>query len=152
MLSVKRILCPTDFSEPSYRALKAAINLTQVFSARLTLMHVLPATPFEDVHRAGAGDAHFAAAVKNMPTAAKEALERLARERVPEALPSEIVVKQGHAGVEIAKQASAGKIDLIVIAGHGGNDRTISVLGSVATHVVQSAPCHVWVMPRLPGQ
>jgi hypothetical protein len=33
MLLLKKILCPTDFSEPSYRALKAARELALHFSA-----------------------------------------------------------------------------------------------------------------------
>jgi nucleotide-binding universal stress UspA family protein len=150
MLRVERILCPTDFSEPSYRALHTAVELAQIFSSRLTIVHVVRATPFKDVERVAAQDAHFSAAVESMMASAEEALRRLARDKVAEGIQRETVVREGHAGVEIVKQASEEKADLIVIAGHGGSDRTHSIFGSVANHVVQIAPCPVWVIPFQP--
>ena len=41
MLLFKKILCPTDFSESSYKALKAASDLAKEFSSELLLIHVL---------------------------------------------------------------------------------------------------------------
>jgi len=41
MLLFKKILCPTDFSEPSYKALKAANELAMEFKSELILIHVL---------------------------------------------------------------------------------------------------------------
>lgn len=40
MLAIKHILVPTDFSEPSNRALTMAVELARPFDARLTLLHV----------------------------------------------------------------------------------------------------------------
>ena len=45
MLPLKRILCPTDFSEPAGKALESAIELAQHFSAQLLLVHVVPPVP-----------------------------------------------------------------------------------------------------------
>ena len=41
MLPLRKILCPTDFSEPSYNALNAANELALHFSAALVLVHVV---------------------------------------------------------------------------------------------------------------
>lgn len=45
MLPLKRILCPTDFSEPSYAALEHAVELAAHFDAELCLLHVIPFSP-----------------------------------------------------------------------------------------------------------
>jgi nucleotide-binding universal stress UspA family protein len=45
MLPLKRILCPTDFSEPAGKALETAVELAQHFSAQLLLVNVVPPVP-----------------------------------------------------------------------------------------------------------
>jgi len=42
MLPFKRILCPTDFSEPAFTALKHAEELARHFAAELIVAHVIP--------------------------------------------------------------------------------------------------------------
>ena len=48
MLPFKKILHPTDFSEPSYEALKAANELALHFSAELCLVHVVSPIPIAE--------------------------------------------------------------------------------------------------------
>ena len=45
MLPFKRILCPTDFSEPALAALKRADELARHFSAELLVAHAIPEIP-----------------------------------------------------------------------------------------------------------
>src|SRR4030067_528048 len=45
MLPFKRILCPTDFSEPAFTALKRAEELVRHFAAELIVAHVIPVLP-----------------------------------------------------------------------------------------------------------
>ena len=45
MLPFKRILCPTDFSEPAFTALKQAEELARHFEAQLIVAHVVPELP-----------------------------------------------------------------------------------------------------------
>src|SRR5688500_18332904 len=42
MLPLKKILCPTDFSKPSYKALDAADELAAQLGAELCLLYVVP--------------------------------------------------------------------------------------------------------------
>lgn len=44
MLKIKRILWPTDFSEPSFEAFKVAKEMALQFRAELYLVHIV--TPF----------------------------------------------------------------------------------------------------------
>ena len=48
MLPFKRILCPTDFSEPACKAIVAAGEMAETFSAEMILMHVVGAIPALD--------------------------------------------------------------------------------------------------------
>jgi|GEM_PF-3928469 nucleotide-binding universal stress UspA family protein len=43
MLQIKRILCPTDFSEAARRALDLAVPLAEAFEAELYVIHIVPA-------------------------------------------------------------------------------------------------------------
>jgi len=45
MLPLKKILCPTDFSDPSFEALNVAIELAVHFSSELILIHVVAPIP-----------------------------------------------------------------------------------------------------------
>jgi nucleotide-binding universal stress UspA family protein len=45
MLPIKNILCPTDFSDPSYEALKVADELAVHFGATLHIVNVVPLVP-----------------------------------------------------------------------------------------------------------
>ena len=42
MLPFRRILCPLDFSEPSQKALQAAVEMAGQFRSELVLVHVVP--------------------------------------------------------------------------------------------------------------
>jgi hypothetical protein len=45
LLPFNKILCPTDFSEPSYEAIKAAGELAYHFASELCVIHVVPPVP-----------------------------------------------------------------------------------------------------------
>ena len=45
MLPFKQILCPTDFSEPSYEAIKAAGEIAFHFGSELSILHVVSPVP-----------------------------------------------------------------------------------------------------------
>ena len=45
VLPLKKLLCPTDFSEPSREALKVAVEFALHFGAQLSLVNVVPMLP-----------------------------------------------------------------------------------------------------------
>jgi len=45
MLPLKKIVCPTDFSEPADEGLKIARELATQFSAEMLLVHVVAPMP-----------------------------------------------------------------------------------------------------------
>ena len=59
MLRFKKILCPTDFSDPSHEGLKMVSEIGSEIMAELYLIHVLepiPPAPLPEFHAATAFD------------------------------------------------------------------------------------------------
>jgi nucleotide-binding universal stress UspA family protein len=117
MLAFRLILCPSDFSEPSQKALEAADELASHFSAELLLVHIvpflppIPATP----------DVTFnLAEYEALPHADAEAGLLKLRNALSAKHPK-VRTLVGHrpAAEEIVRIAKQENADLIVIAAHG---------------------------------
>ncbi len=143
MLPLKKILCPTDFSEPSYTALKAADELAAHFSAELLLLHVVPTVPgqppYPDPPAASSIDEPLHQ--QKLALEAEQLLEELIAKRVCKQVAAATLVVTGEAAEEILKAAKKEKVDLIVIATHGRTGWRRLVFGSVTEPVVRDAPC-----------
>jgi len=144
--SIKRILVPTDFSDPSQEALSTAMAFAERFGATVDLVHVAveatyPMPPPLDV--------------ATLPIDIGGSLERAARglaaeeARVREAgLACETATLVGRADREIVARARSTGADLIVMGTHGRSGLAHVLLGSNAERVVQHAPCPVLIVPR----
>jgi nucleotide-binding universal stress UspA family protein len=151
MLPVKRILCPTDFSEPSYQAIKAAAELAEHFSAELLLLHAvtpIPILPQPMVSSSFDVGGYF----QEIREAGRTALEEVARTRVPQGVQTRPLVVAGDAATEIARAAADAGADLIVIATHGRTGWRHLVNGSVAEKVVRQARCPVLIIQFRPAE
>ncbi|MFM8273008.1 MAG: universal stress protein [Gemmata sp.] len=142
MITISRILVPTDLSDCATCAVRYGAELAARFGAELVLLHVVPDTvlalpdavmpapaplaDLQELRAAGrAGLAHLVAALK---------LEN----RSPRA-----EVRLGSPGQEIVAAASDLHADLVCIATHGRGGLSRVILGSVAEQVVRHAPCPV---------
>ena len=139
MLPFKKILYPTDFSEASYEALKAANELALHFSTELYLVHVVSSLLKKLLRIL----AYVLSILEKMETAAKNSLQEVVKQRVSKELHTHQIVLLGGAAYEIIRIAEEEKVDLIVIATHGQTGWRHLVFGSVAEKVVQLAPCPV---------
>ena len=143
VLTLKRILCPVDFSDISLNSLRFAIELADKFQAELHLLHV-----FEGYD---AISLNPETALIPMPQWLTE-LRKVCHEKLA-ALPSADLAAQcpsivrasreGPAIHEILEYATHEKIDLIVLATHGRTGLKHLLMGSVAENVVRSATCPV---------
>jgi len=146
MLPFKRILCPTDFSDPSFEGLKAAIEVADFFSGELILVNVIPILdprPYPDA------PAHFNVAEyqKELLVWSKRELDELSRERIPPHVSFQTHAVEGSPPDEIIRLAQSESVDAIVIATHGRTGWRHLVFGSVAEKVVRLAPCPVITVP-----
>ena len=131
---VNSILVPTDFSATSDAALKYAIDMARSFSAQLFLLHV-PGETGENF------EANFP--VGRFETAARERLGMFLSEDEIVRLHPEYALRIGAPADEIVRYADARDIDLIIMGTHGRSGIAHLLMGSVAEHVVRSAPCPV---------
>jgi nucleotide-binding universal stress UspA family protein len=142
VISIKRILVPTDFSECAVPAVRYAAELADKFAAELVLLHVVP-------------DAVLALPDAVMPTPAPmadlEALTDAGHQGLANLIAAEKLeprhpraeVRIGSPATEIVAAAKDLHADLICIGTHGRGGLARVILGSVAEMVVRQAPCPV---------
>jgi len=145
MLPIKRIVCPTDFSEPSYVGLKAANGFAEHFSAELLLVHVV--TPIHVYPAPQGGGVDLEAYVQRMVHSARISLAEVVKERVLPDLTVRTFVLQGNAADEIVDLAESKEADVIVTATHGLSGWRRFIFGSVAGKLVRLAACPVLTVP-----
>jgi nucleotide-binding universal stress UspA family protein len=138
---ITRILVPVDFSPHSDRALRYAATLAGQVGASVELLHVV-----EDLTYGAFSEVY----VPNIPDITQEAIN-VALERVtalkaaifPHGSDVESVVFAGRPALTIVDHAAKGRFDLIVMGTHGRTGLSHLLMGSVAEHVVRTAPCPV---------
>jgi nucleotide-binding universal stress UspA family protein len=142
MLTIRKILVPTDFSPNSERALELATEFAQRFDAELVLVHVLAPPVYPAMT--------FGAAAASLPNIHEEVrrnitmqLEGLRDRLVARGLRARALVRDGSPFTEIVVAAQDEACDLVVIATHGHTGIKHLLLGSTAERVVRKAPCPV---------
>jgi universal stress protein A len=142
LLKLKRILVPTDFSEPSLKALRYAVALARQFGATIFLVHVLERIPFI------AGDQSVVITIPEEESiqVAKKRLLSLAADEIEEVVPVSTVVRTGKPFAELVTLAKELQIDLIIVATHGYTGLRHILLGSTAERLVRHAACPVLVV------
>jgi universal stress protein A len=147
MLPFKRILCPTDFSEPACRAIRAAGEMAETFSAELILVHVVGAIPALDTPTGMVGF-DVAAYQKELTDSAEKSLQERLEEHIPEGVNARALVVHGEAAHEIVRTANEEGVDLIVVSTHGATGWRERIFGSVTEKVVRHAECPVLTVHR----
>jgi len=142
---IKRILVPTDFSSTSDLATGYAIDLARRYSASIHLVHVV-----EDMYFANAyPDGFFAELPALRARLIADAESRLGEDANRCTAASVVVSTQvidGRPARAIVQLAVDRVDDLIVMGTHGRSGVAHMLLGSVAEHVVRSAPCPVFTV------
>ncbi len=141
MIKLKKILCPTDFSDYSLYALDYAIGFAKLYKAKLLLLHVVDIFLHDPAYFAPyvPDRAMFTGYEEN----AQARLKELVKKKVPKGIETEVIVKEGRAFVEIVRTAKKKKADMIVIATHGRTGLSHVMFGSTAEKVVRKSPCPV---------
>ncbi|MGD2272857.1 MAG: universal stress protein [Desulfobacterales bacterium] len=142
MLPINKIVCPTDFSEPSYEGLKAAIELAELVQAELILLNVVSPVPAVSGTAAPAGF-HIPTVMNERQAAAEKSILNLIAEKIPNAVQARSIVVQGRPADEIISLSDKIDADMIVIATHGESGWQKLLFGSVTEKVVRMASCPV---------
>ena len=142
MITLSRILHPTDFSQNAKAAQAYACQLAEQNGAELHLLHIFPDPGYL------VAQPEFAVAI---PGEDWEDLRRAAERNLETALESEwknklkvvTATRKGSPFLEIIRYAQEQNIDLIVMGTHGRTGLSHLVIGSVAENVVRKAKCPV---------
>jgi nucleotide-binding universal stress UspA family protein len=139
MINFKKILCSTDFSEPSYAGLDAACDLARSYSGQLILVHVVEPIPTAAVPIGDHSGFNIAVHQRVLKENAENSIRQVVQERLPREVPVKTVIAEGDPANQIVRVAATEEVDLIVIATHGRTGWRHVVYGSVAERVVRLA-------------
>ena len=142
MFPIKKILCTTDFSDPSFKALIAGGELAEKFGAQLMVLHIvekvpdlpaLPTNPTIDI----------TLYQKKLEEMALITLDTIVSDKIKGKVSPELIIGQGRAAEEIVETATDKGADLIVIGTHGETGFRHFILGSVTEKVIRLSSCPV---------
>ena len=142
-MEIKKILCPTDFSDTSKSAIDWAVSLASSQHAELWLLHVVDHLQGFEHYQIFLLTPHEIA--EKLVDPAKGELSKIAL-KIKKNIKIETAIKQGKTFVEIIKTAKEQGIDLIVIGSHGRTGLSHVLIGSVAEKVSRKAPCPVLIV------
>ena len=150
MLSIKKILCPTDFSEKSYRALEKAAEFADHFAAELIVAHVVAPVPTVSVatHPAAFDVTDYQ---KHLYDESEKALKDVVKKKVPKSLKVRPMVVEGNPADKINEIAEEESADLIILSTHGHSAIGQFIFGSVADRVVRHAGRPVMTIRATPS-
>jgi len=152
MITFKRFLVPTDYSEPSRRAFSMAVSLAERFGAAIDLLHIWPAPYF------GPGYGYDSAAVID-PAEHKSLFDRIrenavkdmksfaASVPVPQSMTIVTHIESGDAPHRILEFIDEKKPDLVIVGTYGRTGPRRWLLGSVAERIVQHSASPVMTVP-----
>jgi nucleotide-binding universal stress UspA family protein len=140
MPQIQRILVPVDFSQQSKQALDYAMFLAQRFDAKLDVLHVWKIAEY-------AGDA-MVVLTRSEPeltlsTYLRGEADRLLTDFLHGVPHSKRMLEEGDPAAVIARVATEGGYDMVVMGTHGRTGLSHLMVGSVAEKVVRLAPCPV---------
>ena len=143
MITLKKILVATDFSQPSDAALLYGQALARTFKATLHLVHVV-GTVSSVVYGAEAYAVAIPEMQQEIEQAGRKQLAELLVDNDEQAVPTRQVLLTSQApAAAIVEYAGRERIDLIVTGTHGRGGMAHLLMGSVAERVVRTAPCPV---------
>ena len=132
-MDVKRILCPTDFSETSAHAADLAVAMAGYYKAAISALHVVQT--FEPSLDAGSVDGVRQETAAFFGDATKAGLTL------------DVHVELGSPIQRILDHADSLPADLVVMGTHGSSGFEHVVLGSVTEKVLRKARCPVLTVP-----
>lgn len=141
MLPIRRVLFPTDFSDPAEYAWPYALAFAQEFGAEVHLLHVVAPPPrLAETYTVNFDPEKM---VQTLVAEANGAMDQQVEKVKERKLIFHREVRVGVDYREILDYATKHDMDLIVMATHGRTGLAHVLLGSVAEKVVRKAPCPV---------
>jgi nucleotide-binding universal stress UspA family protein len=138
-IQIRKILCPSDFSEISKKALNMAIQLKDMFSSKLDVLHVCPDYVIKKMKTSEARD-------RAMRELHERAREKLAAYLSEFNMEEAGIIHEGDPYKRIISFSRENDIDLLVMGARGLGFIKGMLIGSVTDAVLKSSPCPVLVI------
>ncbi len=143
-MAVNQIVCCTDFSDHAEVAFQTALDLAQRYDAKLFVVHVLP--PVVNPMLTEADLMLPEHPDENLVVSLNERMQEVYGNRIPEAVDSELVVRDGHVSTEIIRFIEETDADLAVVGAFGLSGMGLVLFGSVAKRISHKATCSVMIV------
>ncbi|MBW2708257.1 MAG: universal stress protein [Deltaproteobacteria bacterium] len=142
-VQIKTIVCTTDFSDFSNRAVPFGVALAKEFGAKLYLCHVID---LSSVAMYGEGFSD--------PLMLESKIREYAHEHLQDLIGDadidwESLTSVGHTADEITRIAKEKGADLVVSATHGRSGLKRLILGSVTERLMRTLPCPMYIVRSL---
>ena len=139
-VNIKTIVCTTDFSDFSNRAVPFGVALAKEFGAKLYLCHVID---LSSVAMYGEGFSD--------PLMLESKIREYAHEHLQDLIGDadidwESLTSVGHTADEITQIAKEKGADLVVSATHGRSGLKRLILGSVTERLMRTLPCPMYIV------
>ncbi|MFO7716711.1 universal stress protein [Desulfosarcina sp.] len=143
-MTIKQIVCCTDFSTHAEVAFQTALDLAQRYAAKLYVVHVLP--PVVNPMLTDADLLLPEHLDENLVVSLNERMQEVYGSRIPEKVACELVVRDGHVSTEIIAFIEETDADLAVVGAFGLSGMGLVLFGSVAKRISHKAPCSVMIV------
>lgn len=140
-VQLKNIICATDFSDLSNRAIPYGVALAKEFEAKLYVCHVI-----------GLPSTAIYGEILLDPTDQQRKAFDYAREQFDQLIGKqpigwEALITTGHSADEIKRLAQEKSADLVIAATHGRSGLKRLVLGSVTERLMRILSCPLFIVP-----
>ncbi|WP_186758063.1 universal stress protein [Echinicola salinicaeni] len=147
---MNNILVPYDFSETSREALNFAIKIASVNKAKITLVHIIYASPlyksvyFDEMTVTPSGPS----ITQQLQLDAQKELDKVKNEIVPLPIKSEIKTSTGDIAPAILLEAQKANADLIVMGRANSNIIEDLFLGSITEKIIRKSKIPVFAIDK----
>ncbi len=145
-MSIKKIVCCTDFSENAETAFEAALDMAEKYNAKLFVIHVVPpfVNPLITDTEWGTPDEPNQSLILKI----EDRMHQEYAAKIGEKVECKFVVLDGHVSTELIKYLEENHIDVAVMGSYGLTGMGLVVFGSVAKRVAHKAPCSVMIVRK----
>ena len=149
---VEKILVPLDGSDHADKALDAALDLAEAYSAEIFLLSVVHVPPSAYAAPPLSAKTSFLTSIRNYEKEIEASLKRVLSEAIEKAKKLTPYVKistklvEGNPADKIVEIANEENIDIIIMGHRGLSGIRRLVLGSVSNQVVDEASCPVLIV------
>ena len=133
------MLVPVDGSENSYRALDAALFLSQKLGSDITVLHVMEEVPITHIE----SQKLLRELLENYEKESEEILSKCSEIARKKGLTINTILLQGNPASIILDFSKKEKYDIVIMGSRGMGKFKELILGSVSSKIVHHSPCGV---------